>query len=268
MSTIPGLFHDVDDNGTGTLGTVRDDAWLQAVFAAVAGMVDTVLTSSTVTGTVNNWAPTGFTSSKGHCSIWWSGASNVTFTGLTAGTNGQLFWLRNASASSKLSLSHNSGSSSSGNKFSNIITSGATPIGPGGAALYRYDSSSGFWVLVYHEQGGALTWTPTDASGAALSLTVTDALYIVRGRKVFAEFNITYPSTANGSVAKLGGLPFTAAAANFGANVNYSTVGSGFYVLVASSTTEMPIYNLSGVSLANSALSTKNIAATAIYFTT
>jgi hypothetical protein len=59
-----------------------------------------------------------------------------------------------------------------------------------------------------YEEG---TWTPTDASGAGLSLTITSATYTKIGRLVFARAHVTYPATASGASAKLGGLPFPVA---------------------------------------------------------
>ncbi len=53
------------------------------------------------------------------------------------------------------------------------------------------------------------TWVPADASGAALSLTITDATYTKIGRLVFVTAQIIYPVTADGSNAVLSGLPLT-----------------------------------------------------------
>lgn len=50
-------------------------------------------------------------------------------------------------------------------------------------------------------------WTPVDASGAGLALTVSDAYWTQIGGLVFVFFNLTYPATASGAVAKIGGLP-------------------------------------------------------------
>jgi hypothetical protein len=52
------------------------------------------------------------------------------------------------------------------------------------------------------------TWTPTDGSGAGLSLTVTGATYTKIGRMVYASAQVSYPATASGLQAKLSGLPF------------------------------------------------------------
>lgn len=58
-----------------------------------------------------------------------------------------------------------------------------------------------------YEEG---TWTPTDGSGAGLSFTNTsgNCRYTKIGRVVTASFRVTYPTTASGSYAYIGGLPF------------------------------------------------------------
>jgi hypothetical protein len=61
-----------------------------------------------------------------------------------------------------------------------------------------------------YEEG---TWTPVDSSGAGLSLSNTsgNCFYTKVGRTVTVSFRLTYPSTASGSVAVIGGLPFLSA---------------------------------------------------------
>jgi hypothetical protein len=57
-----------------------------------------------------------------------------------------------------------------------------------------------------YEEGN---WTPIDASGAGLVLTIgAVSSYIKVGRLVYINFFITFPATVNGSLAKIGGLPF------------------------------------------------------------
>jgi hypothetical protein len=70
-------------------------------------------------------------------------------------------------------------------------------------------------LLDDYEEG---TWTPTDASGASLSITLTgEAKYVKIGNQVFfTASQINYPSTASGLSAKIGGLPFTNTGANTG----------------------------------------------------
>jgi len=58
------------------------------------------------------------------------------------------------------------------------------------------------------------TWTPADDSGAGLSLTVTSATYTKIGDRIFFDAVIAYPVTANGSNAKIQGLPENASVAS------------------------------------------------------
>jgi len=73
-----------------------------------------------------------------------------------------------------------------------------------------------------YEEG---TWTPTDASGAGLSLSNTsgNCFYTKVGRTVTVTFRLTYPSTASGSTAVVGGLPFL----SIDASVNVNAVCFG-----------------------------------------
>lgn len=57
-----------------------------------------------------------------------------------------------------------------------------------------------------YEEG---TWTPTDASGAGLTFAVALGSYEKIGRHVVARGAVTFPATADGTAASIGGLPFT-----------------------------------------------------------
>jgi hypothetical protein len=61
-------------------------------------------------------------------------------------------------------------------------------------------------LLNWYEEG---TWTPTDASGAGLTLTTSKTVYTRVGNVVTITGIVIYPSTANASAALIGGLPFT-----------------------------------------------------------
>jgi hypothetical protein len=61
-------------------------------------------------------------------------------------------------------------------------------------------------TLSYYKEG---TWTPTDGSGAGLSLTINSANYTRIGRLVCAISYLSYPVTASALAANVAGLPFT-----------------------------------------------------------
>jgi hypothetical protein len=120
-------------------------------------------------------------------------------------------------------------------------------------------------LLSDYEEG---TWTPTDASGAGLSFTLGTCTYTKIGRQVTANFDITYPSTADVSTQLMGGLPFTAAsgAAN-GGFISYTTFANGLSLAVAGSSTTVSFRRWSdGSNNTNAAYSTKVIRGTLVYF--
>jgi len=94
---------------------------------------------------------------------------------------------------------------------STIGVGGATPSASGAGITFpaTQSASSDANTLDDYEEG---TWTPTDASGAGLSFSNTsgNCFYTKIGRTVTVTFRLTYPSTASGNTAVVGGLPFTA----------------------------------------------------------
>lgn len=115
----------------------------------------TVVLSTTAVNQ-NNWAP----GLSGHTVIYWSGAANISVTGLAGGVSGQIVRFRNT-GTFVATFPHNSASSSAGNKLFNAVTSQGTPVAAGGHVDYQYDGTQ--WRLVDHEQGAWIT--PTYAAG-------------------------------------------------------------------------------------------------------
>lgn len=72
------------------------------------------------------------------------------------------------------------------------------------------------------------SWTPTDGSGASLLLTSVNAGYSRVGNMIFAYATVTYPSTVDGSNAKISGLPVNVANASYAAqcSVSYSNIAT------------------------------------------
>lgn len=115
---------------------------------------------------------------------------------------------------------------------------------------------------------GPASWTPVDGSGAGLAFTVQSATYTKRGKDIIANVALTFPTTANGSPAVIGGLPFAAEAggvSRFGGIVTYTDVGTPITLLIGDNTKAFNVYNYSGGATANSSLSGKSIRATFIY---
>lgn len=115
--------------------------------------------------------------------------------------------------------------------------------------------SAGANVLDDYEEG---TWTPSDQSGAALSLTNVVGNYIKIGRRVQALAQFTYPVTANAAVSTIGNLPY-ALISNANANVGvlcYTTLATATYsVGKAASGVTIGIYSNVTTNLTNAQVS-------------
>jgi len=173
----------VNDDGSNTVGTLIDKAEIQAL------LMGTYLTR-TDTGAVNNWAP----GVDGHTFTAWAGASDATFSGCAGGQAGLLHVVRNTGTKVAYFL-HASGLSSAANQYANSVTSGATPIAPGGYIAHRHTGS--VWQLVAHEQGAwiAPAWVQAHFTGNG-SMTwlvevgdVGTSRYRLTGRTVTYAFN-------------------------------------------------------------------------------
>jgi len=175
---------------------------------------------STTTGATNNWAPTLL----GHTLIEWNGALDAAMTGLDGGITGQIVTIKNITTTKIITFAHASGSSDVDNRFTNLATSAATPVAPGGWISYQHDGTN--WKLVGHEQGAYIT--PTFAAGdftgnGSMTWTVASGdvsimRYRLCGKTLTVSFNVitsTVGGTLNNSLrignGQWGG--FTAAAA-------------------------------------------------------
>jgi hypothetical protein len=108
-----------------------------------------------------------------------------------------------------------------------------------------------------YEEG---TWTPTDNSGAGLSLTVYSAKYTKIGRLVEIEGSIQLPSTASVAAMQFAGLPFTAAAGDDntgGLCITATDAGADNYFLITRNSTVFSVNTNLDVSVQNVAYSTK-----------
>lgn len=121
--------------------------------------------------------------------------------------------------------------------------------------------SSNANTLDDYEEG---TFTPTDASGAGLTLTTPTGRYIKVGKVVHFTAAVTYPATADASAAKLGGLPFTAAAANFPVALTSVTTNAA-QATVAASTLTVLILTSAGGGTTNAQLSATSLTVSGWY---
>jgi len=111
------------------------------------------------------------------------------------------------------------------------------------------------------------TWIPIDGSGQSLALTVSSATYTKVGKLVFLRGVITYPSSADTSLACLSGLPFAAAESTVG--TAQSNAGGGF-VTTELSQGAQKLYFTSATSVyaKNSTVATSQISFSVVYVAT
>lgn len=122
-------------------------------------------------------------------------------------------------------------------------------------------------LLNWYEEG---TWTPTDDSGASLTLTNTsgNCFYTRVGRVVVATLMFTFPVTASASTMLIGGLPFTSKSttnAVAGVLISHSDYGSGLYGRVNSNATTFTFFTLVPTALTNVNMSGKSLRGTITY---
>jgi hypothetical protein len=117
-----------------------------------------------------------------------------------------------------------------------------------------------------YEEG---TWSATDASGAGLTFTSSSGIYVKIGGWVYVSVYIAYPSTANASAAKIGGLPFTSKGGN---NANYvgsvglnNTGRSDFYPFVHIGQPQIFMRNQNNTDLTNANFSTRDFVFQSMY---
>lgn len=138
----------------------------------------------------------------------------------------------------------------------NLVSSGGG-IDFGSAAASGRTVESG--LLNDFERGTA---TPTDASGAGLTLTQVGLNYVKIGSQVTAWVKVTYPTTSDTSTATIGNLPFAFGSSNIdriGGFVAYQNTGLDVSVLGTNGTGQVTFRNNSGTSYTNAQLSAKVI---------
>lgn len=111
------------------------------------------------------------------------------------------------------------------------------------------------------------SWTPNDASGAALVFTSVSGEYCRIGNMVFIGGQVIYPTTTNTGNAFIGGLPF-----NVGTNsgrvgfIVYSNAGGAIKALASVGNNNFSLLNSSNASLTNTNMSSAVVLFFGAYF--
>jgi hypothetical protein len=97
-----------------------------------------------------------------------------------------------------------------------------------------------------------LPWTPVDNSGAGLVFATAEGTYVENGGVIHIFGSVTYPVTANGANASIGGLPIGVNAANRNGGVlTWSTVAAVQKILPGGTSLDLASSVGGGVSNAN-----------------
>lgn len=131
-----------------------------------------------------------------------------------------------------------------------------------GAAIAPASITFGGSVLSVYVTG---TFTPTDGSGASLSLTNNESKYTRTGSGVGIQTYVTYPATASGANASFSGLPVSGSGGSFGTGIIYlagAVVTSG---LARINGTTAAFYTAAGVAITNAQLTSATIGFSAWY---
>jgi hypothetical protein len=123
-------------------------------------------------------------------------------------------------------------------------------------------ASSDANTLDDYEEG---TWTPSDGSGAGLSLSTSFSIYTKVGRLVTCSAKIVYPSTASTASTQINGLPFTSSSNNHAVSTMFTDSGTYFSNIVVESVAYLLPHNLTATRLTNVNLSGKVIIFTVSY---
>lgn len=115
------------------------------------------------------------------------------------------------------------------------------------------------------------SWTPSDASGAALIFSGISANYTQIGNMVYAYTQLTYPVTADLSAAKITGLPVTVANANYAqmpgilSDSSGGLPGTAVILPLKATTNASIILEIGGTAVTNAQLSADTIRFMAVY---
>jgi hypothetical protein len=110
------------------------------------------------------------------------------------------------------------------------------------------------------------SFTPVDASAAALVFSTATGTYAKVGRLVFFALQVVYPATANGSQALIGGLPYPNTGGGGAAAQGYGQLR--VWYLPVGTTQISPLHTTTGVAITNADMTGANIIVSGTYLTT
>jgi len=215
-----------DDDGTGTTGTVVDNAWKQELYnqidAADAAVTTAVTPGSRTETSTGNISALTLPSGSGDLVVYMNNATAATIQGITAGAANQRLTLVSIGAG-QVNLTHQNASATAANRAILFATTGSTPLAAGtGTAELFYDSTTSRWRLLTHEQGAWIVGsTPTITGNGAMTISGVSATTAPRwrlsGRTLTWAFDVSFTTGGTANTQVLVALPnsFTGAGASY-----------------------------------------------------
>lgn len=243
-----------------TAGNVTTNANLTGMVTSV-GNATTVVTNANLTGMVTSVGNATTVVTNANLTGPITSVGNTTSVAAQTGT-GSTFVMNTSPTLVTPNIGVATGTSLAAS--SGIAVGGATVATSGIAFPATAVAVANVNTLDDYEEG---TWTPSDVSGAALSFTAVEGVYTKIGNIVHAAFTLTYPVTASGVDASIGGLPFNSAAGNTaGGTCSYTTAAITPTLLMPGSAAVLnPRRAAGGAAMSNAELSASVIRASVTY---
>lgn len=143
------------------------------------------------------------------------------------------------------------------NAFLELIDSAGNFVSTGISSLFDINALGNTFATAAGVDASATLrgpWTPTDASGAALSFVVATGTWVKQGDDMTVFGQVTYPTTADGTAAKIGGFPETTkneASSRSGGSLNISTASIALQLFPEMNSKETAILDSAGAAATN-----------------
>jgi hypothetical protein len=260
----------IDDDKTGTTGTSLDNAWKQQLYDQIDGALvqvpsapipDASLSSNVALKNIDN----GFVAQSLATGTAIRGVNpQLQFVDPTAALDLKVWRFINAAGTLYLQALNDANTVAMATMT--FVRDGTLAINGGGITFPTAQiANAGANTLDDYEEG---TWTAIDASGAGLVLVQSNGVYVKNGQIVTVGVTISFPTTANGALCAIGGLPFpikVGAGNAWGGGIGFTSLGQTPCVIGIENTTYFQTYTTAGAQIPNSSWSGRALTCSITY---
>jgi hypothetical protein len=203
----------IDDDGSGTTGTVLNNAWKQELYDQIDAITGSIVNAPAGGTTLNDLV----VGNSGHEVVRLSQFTQLTGVKQAAGNKVGNFLTVYNIGSQAISVWHEYAGSTPANRFTNFIPEASNlQMAARGSATYIYDSTLR-WVMIDFKQGGwisvpynAANFVPNSGTWVVESGDVQDQRYVVDAEHRIIDLSVSVlTSTITGAPSSLsvGGFP-------------------------------------------------------------